>query len=109
MPVEGVQDQVGAEVVGRGPADDETGKGVRADREVQPALVGALLGDVGHPEPIRCWWGEPPLDQVQGRDSGRVAAGQATASTAVDTHQVMLAHQPWLPFAADPAPHVRWV
>jgi hypothetical protein len=68
-------------------------------RTVRERLV-AL--DVGHPEPIRRWWGEVALDQVRGWDSGRVAAGQATAPTAVDTYQAMLAHQPGDPFASNP-------
>jgi hypothetical protein len=62
--VEGVQDQFGAQVLGHRPAHHPAGVGVQDDRQVQPALAGALLGDVGRPEPIRRWWGEVPLDQI---------------------------------------------
>jgi hypothetical protein len=47
--VEGVQDQFGAQVVGHRPADDPAGEAVQHDRHIQPAFIGALLGDVGHP------------------------------------------------------------
>jgi hypothetical protein len=42
--VEGVQDQFGAQVVGHRPANDPTRERVQDHGEVQPALVGALLG-----------------------------------------------------------------
>jgi hypothetical protein len=47
--VEGVQDEFGAQVVSHRPSDDATGERVQDHRQIEPALVGALLGDVGHP------------------------------------------------------------
>jgi hypothetical protein len=51
--VEGVQDELGAQMVGHRPADDPPREGVQDHRQVQPALTGALLGDVGHPQLVR--------------------------------------------------------
>jgi hypothetical protein len=47
--VERVQDELGAQVVGHRPAHDPPRERVQDHRQIEPALVGALLGDVGHP------------------------------------------------------------
>jgi hypothetical protein len=51
--VECVQDQFGAQVLGHRPAHHLTRERVQDHREVQPALAGALLGDVSNPQPVR--------------------------------------------------------
>jgi hypothetical protein len=99
--VQGVQDQFGAQMVGHRPAHDPAGEAVQHHRQVQPALVGALLGDVGHPQPVRPWRREVPLHQVRRWCSGRVAACRPVPSTAVDALQAVVTHQPGDPFAAD--------
>jgi hypothetical protein len=99
--VEGVQDQLGAQVLSHRPAHNSPGEGVQDHRQVQPALVGALLGDVGHPQPVRPWRQEVPFDQVRRRCGGRVAACGAVPPAAVDALQAVVAHQPGDPFAAD--------
>jgi hypothetical protein len=53
--VQGVHDQLGAQVLGHGPAHDPPREGVQDHSQVEPAFVGALLGDVGHPQPVRRW------------------------------------------------------
>jgi hypothetical protein len=88
-------------VVGHRPADDPAGEGVQHDRQVQPAFAGALLGDVGHPQPIRCWWGEVPLDQVRCWDSLRVAAGQTAQPAPMAALEARGTHQPGHPLAAN--------
>jgi hypothetical protein len=50
--VERIQGQLGAQVVGDRPADHAAGERVQDHRDEQPAFVGALLGDVGQPQPI---------------------------------------------------------
>jgi hypothetical protein len=100
--IEGVQDQFGAQVVGHRPAHDPAGEAVQHHGQVQPALVGALLGDIGHPQPIRCRWGEPPPDQVRGWGGSRVAAGQPVPTASVDADDASRAHQPGHPLATDP-------
>ena len=44
---------LGAQVVGDRPAHDPAGEHVQDDRAVDPALAGAVLGDVGDPQPVR--------------------------------------------------------
>ena len=90
--VQGVKDQLGAQVLGHRPADDPAGEAVEHDRQVQPALASALLGDVGHPEPVRSWWGEVPLDQVRCGGGVWVAAGQAAQPAPVAALEASGAH-----------------
>jgi hypothetical protein len=101
--VQRVQDPFGAQVLSHRPADDPAGEGVQHHRHIQPTLAGALLGDVGHPQPVRSWWSDVALDQV-GRWSGvRVAAGQTAQPAPVAALQASGAHQPGHAFA----PHLR--
>src|SRR4029450_11579208 len=73
--VQGVQDQLGAEMVGHRPADDPAGERVEDDGEVEPALTGALLGDVSDPQAGGSWGTELGRDQIRGRGRGRVGGG----------------------------------
>ncbi len=50
--VQGIQDQLGAEVVGHRSAHNSPGEGVQDHRQVQPPFAGALLGAFGHPQLI---------------------------------------------------------
>jgi hypothetical protein len=65
MAMSSDQDQLGAQMVGHRPAHDPAGERVQDHGQVQPALVGALLGDVGHPQPVRLGRREVALDQVR--------------------------------------------
>jgi hypothetical protein len=62
--IERVEDQLGAQMLGHGPAHHPAGEGVQDYCQVQPTLAGALLGDVGHPEPVRSGWREVALDKI---------------------------------------------
>ena len=44
--LDGVDDELGADVIGDRPAHDPAGPGVEHDGEVDPALTGGVLGDV---------------------------------------------------------------
>jgi hypothetical protein len=88
-------------VLGHRPAHHATGEGIQDDGQVQPTLVGALLGDVGDSQPVRSGRREVAFDQVGSWRRVRVAAGRAAASAAVDALQAVLAQQPGDPFAAD--------
>jgi hypothetical protein len=50
--LERVDDELGAQVVRDRPADHTFGPRVEHDREIDPAVVGGVRGDVGDPEPI---------------------------------------------------------
>jgi hypothetical protein len=62
--IERVEDQLGAQVLSHGPAHHPAGEGIQDHCQVQPALAGALLGDVGHPKPVRSGWREVALDKI---------------------------------------------
>src|SRR5882757_2341908 len=78
-----IEDQLGADVPGDGPADDTPGVGVHDRCAVQLALRGGVFGDVGQPEPVRCGDGELSVDQVRGGLRVRVADGAATPPPSV--------------------------
>jgi hypothetical protein len=98
--VQGVQDQFGAQVLSHGPADDPPGEGIEDHGEIEPALVGALLGDIGDPQPVRCWWGEVALDQVRCWGGLWVAAGQPAQPAPMAALEASSAHQSGHAFAA---------
>ena len=90
--VQGVKDQLGAQVLSHRPADDPAGEAVEHDRHIQPTLAGALLGDVGHPEPVRSWWGAVALDQVRCGGGVWVTAGQTAPPAPVAALEASGAH-----------------
>jgi hypothetical protein len=47
-----VDDELGAQMVRDRPADDPAGEHVEHHRRVDSALAGAVLGDVGDPQPV---------------------------------------------------------
>jgi hypothetical protein len=100
--LQGVNDQLRAQVVGDRPANDPAGEHVQDDGEVDPALAAAVLGDVGDVEPIGLVGGEPPLHQILGGLCSLVAAGAAAQPTPVHALQPGTAHQPLHSLAADP-------
>jgi hypothetical protein len=100
--LQGVDDQLRAQVVGDRPADDPAGEHVEDDGEVDPPLAAAVLGDVGDVEPVGLGRGEPPLHQVLGPLGRGVAASAAAQPAPVHPLQPGAAHQPFHPLAADP-------
>src|SRR4051794_26779569 len=100
---QGVARQLGPEVVGHRPADD-LARGHVLDRgQVQPALAGRDVGEVGQPDRVRSLGGELPVEQV-GRDREVVAAvgGPRDAAPPARDGEAALAHEPRHPLAADP-------
>jgi hypothetical protein len=61
---ERVDDELGAHVVGHRPANDPPAIGVLNRSQVQPALPGSEIGDVGEPQHVRSARPELPFDQV---------------------------------------------
>lgn len=59
-----VDGQLGADVVGDGPAHHHGGLGGDDDAAVDSPVGGAMLGDVGEPDPVRAVGGEPALHGV---------------------------------------------
>ncbi len=73
--VDRVGDELGAHVIGDRPADDPSGPGVDDDGEVDPALAGAVLGDVLHPQPVRAVGAELAMHQIVAAGIGRPGCG----------------------------------
>ena len=91
--LEGVDDELGADVVGDGPAHHPTAPGVDDDGQVALALWGGVLGDVHHPEAVRSFGVERTLHQVLGRLGGGVTSGAAPALAPIDARDARLAHE----------------
>jgi len=51
--LQGVDDEFGAQVVGDGVAHDQPRPRIDHHRDIDPALPGGMLGDVGHPQLVR--------------------------------------------------------
>ena len=91
-PLEGHQQGVGDEFAVRGvahrPADDASGPQVDDGGEMQPAFVGAELGDVGRPDLVGSRRREVPVDQIRRRRA--VGAAAAPPSTRMHAHQASM-------------------
>jgi hypothetical protein len=61
--LERVGDQLGAHVIGHAPADDPARDVLHRD-QVEPALPGSEVGDVGDPEPVGRRGQEGAVDEV---------------------------------------------
>jgi len=89
--VQGIDDEFGAQVIGDGPAHHPAGVHIQHYGAIQPALAGVVLGDVGHPQPVRPVRGELAVHQVRVFKSGLL--GRAGRSTCADaTHGRTEAH-----------------
>jgi len=95
----GVDHELGADVVGDGPADDPAAEGVEHHRDVDLALGRRVLGHVHHPQPVSLGGIEGPVDQVVARIGGPVTAGAAAPLAPVDADHAGLAHEPFDPLA----------
>jgi hypothetical protein len=81
--LEGLDHQFGPHVVGHGPAHDPSAVGVDHDGQIEPALPGAVLGDVSDPQSVRPVRGEVTLDKVRRGCGLGVPDGQATPPPSV--------------------------
>jgi len=62
--LQGVECEVRAQRLGGLPAHDHPGEHVDHERDVDPPGVGAHVGDVGDPQPVRCRRSEAAFDQI---------------------------------------------
>jgi len=60
-----VADELAAHVVSHPPADDPAAVEVLHRDQIQPALPGAQVGDVGDPAAVRCRRGEVTIKQLE--------------------------------------------
>jgi hypothetical protein len=83
--VEGVQRQVGTQRRGHLPPHHHSAEDVDDERGVDPAGVGADVGQVGHPQLVGCLGDEPSLHQVfRPFGLGAVGDGGPTSVLAAD-------------------------
>jgi hypothetical protein len=102
--LERVDDELGAHVVGHAPADDPPTVSVLDGGQVQPALPGAQVGQVGDPELVGLLGPDASLDEVIGdADTGHRDRGPATL-VAHKAGDPGLAHEPLHALASDADP-----
>ena len=70
--LQGVEGEVGSQVAGRLPADDEAAVDVEDEGDVDEAGPGTHVGQIGDPETVRGGRREVALDQVLGSRRGLV-------------------------------------
>ncbi len=104
--LQGVDDELGADVIGDGPAHDAPAVGVDHCAAVDPPVAGAVLGDVGEPHPVGGVGGEDATHQVLVRRRCRPVAALTGVA---HPPQGCLAHQAGDAFAParDPEPEAQ--
>jgi hypothetical protein len=89
-------------VIGHRPADDPAAVEVLHRDEVEPALPGAQVGDVGDPAAVRCAGGEVAVEEIIG-DPHAGHPDRCCAPFLCDqAGEPGLAHQPLDALTADP-------
>lgn len=92
---QGIGDEVGAHVVGDGPAHEASAVAVDDGREVQVLAAGERqVGDVPDVLHVRRWGGEIPFHQVLDLSVRGLGDGRAHAAAELQSGQVVLAHDP---------------
>jgi len=99
--VEGVQNQLGSQVVGHRPADDPAAPDIHDDREIEKARRGWDVGDIGDPQLVRASCLEVAVHQIGCGSCLFVApCRDRAAAPAAGADQTGHAHQPGNPLAA---------
>jgi hypothetical protein len=96
--LDGVDDELGTDVVGNRPAHDSAAEGVEDHGQVHLAVAGGVFGDVHHPQAVRSSGVELAADEIIARLAA-VATCAAASSRTVDPRDAGLAHQPLDPLA----------
>src|SRR6202790_1657966 len=86
------------------PADDLAAVQIHDGGQIEPALIGLDVGDVGEPDPVRCGGGEVPLEQVRcNREVVAAVGGPHPSWPRHDGPDTVTAHQSLDATAARPA------
>ncbi len=100
---QGVGDQVGAHVVGDGPADDLAAEAVQYRREIEELpVLEREIRDVAHEFAPGLGGGEVPAEQVCDLPGCRIGDGRADASAQADPGDGERPHDPCDPLLVDP-------
>ncbi len=99
--LEGVEDEVGLEVLGGLPANDAAAADIQHEGEVDEAFAGLQVGEVADPQLVGGRCREAPLDEIGRARRCVVGLCQPAASgLALSALQAVAAHQPLHPPAA---------
>src|SRR5437868_1554234 len=94
--------ELGAEVIGHGPADNAPAEDIEHHRQVEEARPGGgcplgRVGDIGRPPLIGLLGDELPLEMVRGWGSARLAHGRDYLAPAMAALYPSSSHQPRYP------------
>jgi hypothetical protein len=81
-------------VLGHGPADDAAAEGILDGGQIEPALPGGQVGDVGDPEAVGALAREAAIDEIIGHADTRHADRRAPSPTLDLPRDPALAHEP---------------
>jgi hypothetical protein len=87
-----------------GPTHDGAREEIEDDGQVQPALLGPEIGDVGDPRRVGRGDGEVPGQYVGGDGQLVIGGGRGSKPAPAAGTEPMLTHQPRHPLAAHPVP-----
>ncbi len=90
--LDGVSDELGAEMVSDRPAHNPSGPGVEHDRQVHLAGPGPVFGDVHDPQLVGAVGIEGAVDAIVG-GVAVTGPGPAPAAAVVDAHRAADGHQ----------------
>jgi hypothetical protein len=97
--LEGLQDQLRAQMSSHGPTDDPPAPGIDHDGQVQESSPRSDVGDIGYPQSIGSTGCEIALDEVGSWGSLSLSLGGAWRFAAANTMQAFGAHQARHPLA----------
>jgi hypothetical protein len=98
--LQGLQDQLGPEVIAHGPPHHPTGEAVDGHGQVEEPRPGRDVGDVGHPRAVWLGGSEVGLQQVRCWGSRGILASGPEALAPMHALQATGPHQPGYPFLA---------
>jgi hypothetical protein len=101
--LQGIQDELGAQVDRHSPTDDPAAPGVHHDGQVQEPAPGTDVGDIRHPEFVGTAGREVALDQIGRLACSGLSPGRTRRFATADTPQMGLSHQASHPLA----PHTQ--
>jgi hypothetical protein len=100
--LERVEHELGAQVLGHRPADNQPGEQVLDVREVQEPLPSRDVGDVRRPRLVRAGRPKVALNQIRSHPHSAQANGRTPALTQHNPGDTGRSHQPLNPLSTDP-------
>ena len=92
--LQGIEDETSMRGAADAPAHDTAGEGIDDKRNINKALPGGHVDEIGNPQPVRLWRPELALDVVQRARRGLVADSRSDRLTPNHPLQAHAPHQP---------------